>query len=149
MQHFQSRGSFQFSGHLLTGRKFFAPQQLQGLKSSAETLCLNFGQVLHPWVSYQQNPNFYDSWATKTKETKLNQNRGKILLRRFYLRILWILWKRGGGFGVRDMAPPKEKQSFLKRHFKTYFTQIVIVIFRQHFETFDPNNFTLSLMFSY
>ena len=45
----------------------FGPEQLQGFKSSAETLCLNFAQVLYPWASYQQNPNFYDSWATKAK----------------------------------------------------------------------------------
>ena len=33
-------------------------------------------------------------------------------------------------------------------HFKTSCTQIV-VIFRQQYKTFDPNNFTLSSMFSF
>ena len=69
---FSVERKFQINGHLLNGWRFFGPQQLQGFKSSAETLCLNFDQVLHPWVSCQQNPNFYDSWASKTKKTKLN-----------------------------------------------------------------------------
>ena len=56
----------------------------------------------------------------------------------------------GGGRGVRDMAPPKEDLSSLQSHsliLRPILRKSAIVIFRQQLKTFDPNNFTLSLMF--
>ena len=57
---------------------------------------------------------------------------------------------------MRDLAPPKEELSSLNCHSLvllkdlTSFTEIGhFVIFRQQFKTFDPNNFTLSAMFSF
>ena len=53
---------------------FFGPHQFQSFKSSAETLCLNFGQVPYPWVSYQQNPNLYFcSWAKNTNTSTMEK----------------------------------------------------------------------------
>ena len=59
----------------------------------------------------------------------------------------------GGGIGVRDMAPPEDELSSFKRHSliaRPTLRKSSIVIFRQQFETFDSNNFTLLLiMFSF
>ena len=40
--------------------------------SNPQQKCYAFGQVPHPWVSCQKNPNLYYSWAKDTKKTKLN-----------------------------------------------------------------------------
>ena len=59
---------------------------------------------------------------------------------------------RGRGSGVRDMAPPEEELSSLKRLspiLRPILRKSSIVIFRQQFGTFDSNNFTLPLMFSF
>ena len=62
----------------------------------------------------------------------------------------------GGGSGVRDMVPLSlgnlgvkfSETSFLL--FKTYILpKSVVVIFRQHFTTFNSNNLALSSMFSF
>ena len=58
-----------------------------------------------------------------------------------------ISWGEGGG-AVRDMAPPLEEVSSLKRHSLVLRPNILhksaVVIFRQQFKTFYSNNFTLS-----
>ena len=59
---------------------------------------------------------------------------------------------REGGSGVRDMAPPKEELTLgsLKRHsliLRPLLRKSAVVIFRQQFKMFDPNNFTPSSMF--
>ena len=50
------------------------------------------------------------------------------------------------------MAPPLEKLSSLKCHsliLRPILRKSAIVIFRQQFKMFDPNNFTLSSEFSF
>ena len=50
------------------------------------------------------------------------------------------------------MASPWEKPSSLKRHsliLRPLLRKSAVVIFRQQFKPFDPNNFTLSSMFSF
>ena len=45
--------------------------------------------------------------------------------------------------GVRDMAPPLEELSSLKHHsliLRPILRKSVVDIFRQQFQTFDPNN---------
>ena len=54
-----------------------------------------------------------------------------------------------GGSGERDMVLPEEELSSLKHHslsLRPLLHKSTIVIFRQQFEMFDPNNFTLSSM---
>lgn len=58
----------------------------------------------------------------------------------------------GGSIGVRVMTPPGGELSSLKRHsliLRPILRKSSNVIFRQQFETFDSNNFTLPLIFSF
>ena len=49
------------------------------------------------------------------------------------------------GSGVRDVAPPQEELSSLKRHsliLRPILHKLAVVIFREQLKTCDPNNFT-------